>query len=151
MSRLLAVDLGERRIGLAYADERDGIVRPLATIRRGSAERDAAVIGRIVAEHRVDTLVVGLPSNMDGSEGAQAVLTRDWAAAMAARLGLPVCWRDERLTSVFAEAALGPPARGRTGGPPSKAASARRRAAVDREAARRILQAELDARTGVHK
>ena len=151
MSRLLAVDLGERRIGLAFADELDGIVRPLATIRRGSAERDADVIGRIAAEHGVDTIVVGLPSNMDGSEGSQAMLTRDWAAKMSTKLDLPVCWRDERLTSIASEAALGPPARGRSGGPPSRAANARRRAQVDREAARRILQAELDARAGVRR
>jgi putative Holliday junction resolvase len=149
VSRLLAVDLGERRIGLAVGDERDGLVRPLPTIRRGDLERDAAVLGRLVAEHHADTLLVGLPRNMDGSEGAQAAATRRWATGISAILGLPLCWRDERLTSVAAEAALGPPPRGRSGGPPSRAATARRRAAVDREAARRILQAELDARAGL--
>jgi putative Holliday junction resolvase len=92
--------------------------------------------------------VVGYPLDMDGHEGAQARVTREWAEAVAARLALPLALRDERLSSVAAEAALGAPSRGRAGGPPSPAARDRRRAAIDREAARRILQAELDARSG---
>ncbi|MGZ6261025.1 MAG: Holliday junction resolvase RuvX, partial [Candidatus Limnocylindrales bacterium] len=76
----------------------------------------------------------------------QALATRSWAEAIGALTGLPVTLRDERLTSVTAEANLGRVRRGRSGGPPSRAALARRRGAVDREAARLILQAELDAR-----
>ena len=148
MSRLLGIDLGERRIGIAIGDEADGAARALTTIRRRDPERDAAVIGRIVREHAVDALVVGLPRNMDGSEGTQAVATRTWAATISAALGLPVYWRDERLTTEHAEANLGRTPRGRSGGPPSRGALERRRAAVDREAARLILQAELDDRQG---
>ena len=70
MTRLLGIDLGERRIGLAIADTDTGVVRPLSTIRRADPERDAATLGRVAAEQRVDELVVGLPLNMDGSEGS---------------------------------------------------------------------------------
>ncbi|HET7676662.1 MAG TPA: Holliday junction resolvase RuvX [Candidatus Limnocylindrales bacterium] len=151
-ARLLGVDLGERRIGLAVADLDDGTghtgARSLAVLRRGSLEQDVTRIARLVDEQGVTGLVVGLPRNMDGSEGAQAAATREWAAQVAARLALPLAWRDERLTSEAAEASLPRTRRGRAGGPPSAAARGRRRAAVDREAARLILQAELDARSG---
>lgn len=146
MSRLLGIDLGTRRIGLALADTDTAAVRPLATLRRGSPERDISLLARLIEEQAVDELVVGLPRNMDGSEGQQAADTRAWAEQVAAQLGRPVYWRDERLTSELAEARLGRLRRGRSGGPPSPAARAAHRAGIDREAARLILQAELDAR-----
>jgi len=146
MSRLLAVDLGERRIGLAIADTASGSVRPLATIRRSDTDRDGRSIGRLAAEQRADELVVGLPLNMDGTEGPQAEATRAWAAAVTELVGLPLAWRDERLTSEQAELRAGPAGRGRSGGPPSPAARAAYRARIDRLAAAAIAQAELDAR-----
>ncbi len=149
MTRLLGIDLGERRIGLAVGDTETGLARGLSILARGTLERDAAALTRLTAEQHVDELVVGLPRNMDGTEGAQAQATRAWVAAMAARLELPMVLRDERLTSVAAEAHLGRLRRGSSGGPPSRTALARRREAVDREAARRIVQAELDARAGL--
>ena len=149
MSRLLGIDLGERRIGLAVGDEATGIARGLGTIARGSLDRDATTIGRLASEHGAAGLVIGLPLRLDGAEGPQAAATRAWGTALGARLGLAVFWRDERLTSVAAEEELGRPPRGRSGGPPSRAALGRRRAAIDREAARLILQAELDDRARV--
>ena len=149
MTRLLGVDLGTRRIGLAVADFAVGSVpsiRPLATIRRTTPARDAAAIASVVGEQRIDEVVVGLPFNMDGSEGEMADRTRQWATATLAPLGLPVCWRDERLTTEQALQRLPPPRRGRAGGPPSAGQRHAHRAAIDREAAARILQAELDAR-----
>lgn len=146
MTRLLGIDLGERRIGLALGDPDTGSVRLLTTLARRDPEHDAATIARIAAEQRAGELVVGLPRNMDGSEGPQAAATRLWGDALAARIGLPLTWRDERLTSVTAEARLGRPPRGRSGGPPSPAARARRRGQVDQEAAALIVQAELDRR-----
>lgn len=146
MSRLLGIDLGTRRIGLALADTDTAELRPLATLRRGSPERDVALLGRLIEEQDVDELVIGLPRNMDGSEGQQAADTRAWADDVAVRLDRPICWRDERLSSERAEARLGRLRRGRSGGPPSPAARAAHRAGIDREAARLILQAELDAR-----
>ena len=146
MTRLLGIDLGERRIGLAIADTDTGVVRPLSTIRRADPERDATTLGRIATEQRVDELVIGLPLNMDSSEGAQAVATREWAALVAVALRLPLAWRDERLTSEAAERRVGAARRGRSGGPPSSSSRNAQRARVDREAAAAIAQAELDAR-----
>ena len=147
MSRLLAIDVGERRIGLALADTDTGSVKALATIRRADAARDAATITRLAREQSVAELVVGLPLNADGSEGEQVRRTREWAASIEAAVGLPICWRDERLTSKRAETLAGKPARGRSGGPPSPAARAAYRARIDRLAAADIAQAELDARS----
>lgn len=147
MSRLLGIDLGERRIGLAIADGDGGHARPLATIRRGrTTAEDGAALARIVAEQGVAELVVGLPLEASGTEGPQARLSREWAAAIGPILGLPVALRDERLTSHLAEGRLGPMKRGRSGGPPTVAQREAYRARVDREAAAIILQDELDAR-----
>lgn len=145
MTRLLGIDLGERRIGIAIAE--DGPARSLATIRRGAtATDDAAAIAALVRAHAIDELVVGLPLDMAGGEGPQAVATRAWAVAVAPTLGLPVALRDERLSSHVAETRVGPMPRGRSGGPPTAAQRERYRARVDREAAAVILQDELDAR-----
>jgi len=149
VTRLLGIDLGQRRIGLAVGDTETGAARGLATIARGDAERDTATLARLAREQRVDEFVLGLPRNADGSEGPQALVTRAWAADVLAGLRLPVAFRDEYLTSDAAEGNLGRMPRGRAGGPPSRVALERRRGALDREAARLILQAELDVRRGV--
>ena len=146
MTRLLGVDLGERRIGLAVGDSETGSVRPLSTISRADPARDATTLGRVCDEQRIDELVVGLPLNMDGTEGAQAASTREWAAQVQPLFSRKIAWRDERLTSVGAEARIGRPARGRAGGPPSSSSRNAHRARIDREAAAAIVQAELDAR-----
>ena len=148
MTRLLGIDLGTRRIGLAVADTASGRITGLATIRRGDAARDQRTLAAVVGEQRIDELVLGLPFNLDGSEGAQAFETRRWSEQVLEHLSLPVSLRDERLTSERAERRLGTPARGSSGGPPSPAARAARRRTVDREAAVLILQSELDARAG---
>jgi putative holliday junction resolvase len=149
MIRLLGIDLGARRIGLAVGDSATGSSRALATVHREDAAADARRIGRIVAEQQVDEVVVGLPLNMDGSEGPQASETRAWAAEVGPALGVPLRWRDERMTSMAAEAALGPPRRGRSGGPPSASARNTRRAVVDRDAARLLVDAELRERAAL--
>lgn len=146
MTRLLGVDLGERRIGLAVADSDSRAVRPLATIRRADPTRDARTISRVCEEQRIDEVVVGLPLNMDGSEGQQAAETRAWAASVATVINRVIVWRDERLSSEHAEGRMEPPSRGRAGGPPSAASRASRRARIDRESAAAIVQAELDTR-----
>ncbi|HET7029553.1 MAG TPA: Holliday junction resolvase RuvX [Candidatus Limnocylindrales bacterium] len=148
MSRLLGLDLGERRIGVAVADL-DGRAVPLTTLRRGAnVGADAAAIGRLLTEQRAEAIVVGLPLEAAGQEGPQARLTRDWVDAIAPLLAVPMGYRDERLTSHLAEQRLGPMKRGRGGGPPSRTQRDAWRARVDREAAAIILQDELDARAG---
>lgn len=149
VSRVLGIDLGSKRIGLAVADAGVGIARPLATVNRGSTlDADADAIGRVCREQGVTELVVGLPVEARGSEGGMAVAARAWAEALAARLGLPAVMRDERLSSFEAEGRLGRMPRGRSGGPPSRTQRNAFRAQIDREAASVILQDELDARRG---
>jgi putative pre-16S rRNA nuclease len=149
LSRLLGIDLGARRIGLAAGDSKSGASRPLATIRRDTPEADAERIRRILTEQQIDEIVLGLPLNMDGTEGAQAIATREWAAAVEPILSAPIRWRDERLTSVRSEAERGPARRGSSGGPPSPAARRERRASVDRDAARLLVDMEIRERAGV--
>ena len=143
---LLGLDLGGRRIGVAIAEDATG-ARPLTTLPRGrTIEQDVELIGQLAGRHAVTELVVGLPLDMRGGEGHQAALTRDWADAVAAALGLPLTLRDERLTSHVAETRIGAPKRGSGGGAPSRTKRNAQRARVDREAAAIILQDELDAR-----
>ncbi len=147
MSTILGIDLGERRIGLALAEGDGGGAMPLSTLRRAATtEQDADGIERVIAEHRVAEIVVGLPLEASGAEGPQASITRAWVDAIAPHLPVPMTFRDERLTSHLAQERLGPMKRGRSGGPPSKVQRDAYRARVDREAATIILQDELDAR-----
>ena len=147
--RLLGIDLGDRRIGLAAGATESGIARGLDTVPRSSEGADLVRLRGLVEKHHIEGIVLGLPRNADGSEGPQAEATRAWAKAVIGPLAVPFVYRDERYSSQDAEANLGRAKRGRSGGPPSPAARERRRRSVDREAARIILQAELDARREV--
>lgn len=147
MTRLLAVDLGTRRVGLAIGDSDDFGGRPLATVtRRRTTAADAEVLATIVRTNAIDEVIVGLPLDMDGGEGAMAADARAWATALAQHLGLPVRLRDERLSSHVAETRVGSPRRGSAGGPPGRVRRAAHRARIDREAAAVILEDELAAR-----
>jgi putative Holliday junction resolvase len=147
--RILGIDLGDRRIGLAIA-EGDGLsARALATVNRAASKApvdDARTLARFVSEQGIAELVVGLPLEASGAHGTMAAAAATWASAVAECLGLPVTMRDERLSSHLAESRLGPMPRGRSGGPPSRTQRDRYREKVDREAAAIILQDELDAR-----
>jgi len=148
--RLLGIDLGEKRIGVALGNVETRSAAPLLTLRRArTIDGDARVLARLATDQRAECLVVGLPLNTDGSEGPQATVTREWAVAVAAATGLPLRFRDERLSSVRAEERIGGPARGRSGGPPSAPQRDAHRARIDREAAALILQDELDATAGL--
>jgi len=144
--RIVGIDLGERRIGIAIADVATRTASPYTTLSRGKTiADDIATLSSLAAEQGAEALVVGLPLNMDGSEGPQAARTREWADAVSAACGLTLTYRDERLTSERAERRIGPAGRGRSGGPPTGAQREAYRARVDREAAALILQDELDA------
>lgn len=146
MTKLIGLDVGDRRVGVAVSDAAGLGVRPLATFRRVNIEVDAGLVARLAAEHRATEVVVGLPLDADGTEGEQARRTRAWGAGIAERTGLRLAWRDERFTTEAAEARQPRLRRERATGQPTRAAIRRRRASVDREAAASILQAELDAR-----
>ena len=149
MTGILGVDLGERRIGIALADDETGFAIPLTTLRRArDPAKDAAALQGLIEAYEIVELVVGLPLEAAGQEGSQAAITRTWTEAIGTLLAVRVTLRDERLTSHLAETRLGPMKRGRSGGPPSKTQRDAYRARVDREAAAIILQDELDTRAG---
>jgi len=136
--RFLGVDLGRARIGLALADDVLRTARPLRTIARRTDAATLAEIGRAAREFEVDRAVVGLPLNMDGSEGEAARTARGFAAKLAIALSIPVELFDERLSTFEAETRL------RDRGFSAKD----RRARVDAEAAAVILQGWLDRSDG---
>jgi putative holliday junction resolvase len=151
VTRILGLDVGDRRIGVALAD-RDGRALPLTTIQRSAdPSRDSAALRRLVDEHDVDEIVVGLPIDMSGGEGSQAARTREWVDTVLHAGIAPVRYRDERLSSHRAEERVGPMKRGRSGGPPTRAQREAWRSRIDREAAAIILQDELDARAAARQ
>ena len=101
--RYLAVDLGDKRTGLAAGDDVVRLVQPVEVIQvpRGPALVDVLV--RAVDRHGPDALVIGLPLNMDGSEGPAARAVREFGARLAERTRLPLHFQDERLTSFEAD------------------------------------------------
>lgn len=101
--RYLSLDPGDRRIGVAISDASGMIARPLEVFTRTSRECDQRHIRELIAQHKVESLVVGLPLNMDGSEGHQAAWVRDYTTALQATLEIPVLYWDERLTTREAE------------------------------------------------
>jgi putative holliday junction resolvase len=101
--RYLALDVGDRRIGLAVGDDAHGLVRPLRTLVRRSLERDVESLRAIAAKEAVGTLVIGLPLTLGGDEAHQAHRVRRFAES-AADLGLPIKLYDERHTT--SEAAI---------------------------------------------
>jgi putative Holliday junction resolvase len=101
MARILGLDVGDRRIGLALSDPTGFLASPLGIYVRRNQIEDTAYIMAVVQEHEVERVVIGLPCNMNGSEGPQAGKTREFARALAAA-GLDVELWDERLTTVEA-------------------------------------------------
>jgi putative pre-16S rRNA nuclease len=99
--RYLALDVGDRRIGLAVGDRGGGVARQLPTLRRHSVDRDIEAIGGIARREEVTALLIGLPLTLRGEEGPQALRVRGFAEACA-RLGLPVELYDERNTTAEA-------------------------------------------------
>ena len=100
--RYLALDVGDRRIGLAVGDDTHGLSRPLRTLVRRSVVKDLAELERLAHAEQIDALVIGLPLTLRGEEGHQAERVRRFATA-AEKLGLPVRFYDERHTSSEAQ------------------------------------------------
>jgi putative Holliday junction resolvase len=131
---LIGLDLGTKTIGVAVSDARRSLATPLETLKRGKFTADAAALGAIAAGRGACGFVLGLPRNMDGSEGPRAQASRAFARNLVRALGLPAALWDERLSTVAVEKAL------------IAADSSRKRRAevVDRMAAAHILQGALD-------
>jgi putative Holliday junction resolvase len=108
MPRHLGIDYGDKRIGLAIGDPESEIVSPLKPLSaEGESRADAELICRVADDYDVAEFVVGLPLNMDGTEGEQAKLTRRFARVLEDYSGRPVHLFDERLTSFAADELLG--------------------------------------------
>jgi putative holliday junction resolvase len=103
---LLALDVSKRRIGLAGTDHERRLATPLATFERAGARRDLERLQRLVRERHAVGLVLGLPLNMDGSEGPMARTARAEAAFIASDLALPALLQDERLSTFAVEDAI---------------------------------------------
>src|SRR5580698_11428730 len=97
--RLLGLDLGEKTIGVALSDRLLMVATPMETLKRGKFPADAARLDNIISEQGVGGLVVGLPLNMDGSDGPSAQSARAFARNWVARSPLPVVMQDERLST----------------------------------------------------
>lgn len=104
--RYLCIDLGDVRTGLASGDDITRIVQPLTVIEERDESRRMDKVTAAIEAHGPDRLVVGLPLNMDDSEGPRAVAARVFGDALAARTGLPVAFHDERLSSFEADESL---------------------------------------------
>jgi putative Holliday junction resolvase len=145
--RLLGVDLGDRRLGVAIGDPETGEVRPLATLRRAPRPvDDARRLARLAAEQGAGAVVVGLPLEADGREGHQAERTRRWVEAVAPALALPIRLVDERWSTERAMERVGRLRRGPSGGPPGPSRRRGFRARLDREAAAVIVAEALEGR-----
>ena len=135
MSRLLGLDHGKRRIGVAVADSETGMAFARQAIQRRNLDRDLALVRELCTAEGVDQVVIGLPLNMDGSAGPQANEARAFGERLAAP-GLEVVYEDERLSSWEAAQRLADAGRH----------PARTSGELDSAAARLILQQYLDAR-----
>jgi putative Holliday junction resolvase len=133
-ARLLGLDLGTKTIGLALSDVTRSIATPYHTLRRTKFTEDAKAIKAAIAEHEVGALVLGLPINLDGTEGPRAQSTRAFARNLAARVDVPILFWDERLSTQAVERHL----------IEADASRKRRAEVIDRMAAAYILQGALD-------
>jgi putative Holliday junction resolvase len=138
--RVIGIDFGERRIGVAVSDPSGTLARPLKTIARGASDADAietlhTTIAQLASEDEVGSVVVGLPAHLDGTPSPQTARVSNMVAQLAARLDVPVFTQDERLSSREAEQRLSV----------REKDWRKRKAKLDAAAAAVILQDYLDA------
>ena len=131
---LIGLDLGSKTIGVAASDPDRRIAAPVETISRQRFNLDAQRILELAGERRAAGFVLGLPINMDGSEGPRAQATRAFARNLARLTELPIALWDERLSTVAVERAL----------IAADASRAKRKSVIDQHAAAYILQGALD-------
>lgn len=134
MGALAGLDLGTKTIGVAVSDSLRSVASPLKVIKRRKFTLDAEDLLKIVAERSLTGLILGLPRNMDGSEGPRAQSTRAFARNLSRLTDLPIGFWDERLSTVAAERAL----------LEADTSRARRAEVIDQVAAGYILQGALD-------
>lgn len=134
MTALMGLDLGEKTIGVAVSDTFRSVSTPLETVRRKKFSVDAERLLTLIAERNIAGVVLGLPRNMDGSEGPRCQSTRAFARNLARLTDVPITFWDERLSTVAAERAL----------LEADTSRKRRSEVIDHVAAGYILQGMLD-------
>ena len=132
--RIMALDVGSKRIGVALSDPLKITAQGLQTFQRTVLEEDIKGLWQLIDEHEVSQLVVGLPKNMDGSIGFKAEEVQKFIADLTAERKIEVIWIDERLTTVSAERVL----------LEADVSRAKRKKVIDKMAAVVILQSYLD-------
>jgi putative holliday junction resolvase len=133
-ARLLGLDVGTKTVGMALSDVSRSVATPFDTIRRTKFTADAKTIREVVEKNQIGALVIGLPLNLDGSEGPRAQSTRAFARNLAAHVMVPIVFWDERLSTAAVERQL----------IEADASRKRRAEVVDRMAAAYILQGVLE-------
>lgn len=136
--RVLGLDVGDRRIGVALSDSLGLTAQQLTVLERRSSAADAQAVERLMAQHQAERLVVGLPLTMAGAQGPQAAKVVAFVETLRRRLDVPIHWIDERLTTVQGQRALRA----------TKTSRRKRRQVIDQVAAQLILQHFLDAQRG---
>jgi putative holliday junction resolvase len=137
--RCMGVDYGSRRVGCAISDELGMVASPLTTLDVTGLRDAIEQVADLCARREAGRVIVGLPLNMNGSEGAMAALTREFAARLQARTGVAVFLVDERFSSKMAENVLIEADMSRRG----------RKGVIDRMAAQIVLQSYLDGMPGI--
>lgn len=134
MARKMGLDLGNVNIGIAFSDPLGMFASGFINYRRQTLDKDLRYIADLAVEKQVDTIVVGLPKNMDGSDGERVQFTYDFCAELKKFTDLPIVYQDERLTTVSAEKLL----------ISADVRREKRKTVIDEVAASIILQSYLD-------
>ena len=132
-TKILAIDYGTKRIGLAVSDPMGITAQPVGVLNRKGKKTDIPLIGKVIKEKEVERIVIGLPLNMNGSEGKLCGEVKKFGERLEREFGLPVVYQDERLTTAQAEKVL----------LMGDASRQKRRGVIDQMAAQLILQKYL--------
>ena len=139
--RFLGFDVGEKTIGLALSDTKRTIATPFQVILRTQWKKDADTLLKLIKEHHILGIIVGLPLNMNGSEGPRCQSIRQFVANLLSLIDLPICLWDERLSTIAVTRTL----------LEADLSRSKRKKVVDKMAAAYILQGFLDGFSRVHK
>lgn len=134
--RVIGLDVGEKRIGIALSDEMGWTANPHSVLNRTNLDDDLQNIIKLCTDNEVDKIVVGLPKNMDGTIGPKAIEVQEFAEILCDRAGLPIIFCDERLSTVSAEKML----------IAADVSRQKRKKVIDKIAAVHILQLYLDSK-----
>jgi len=140
-ARLIGLDVGTKTIGMALSDLTRSVATPRDTIRRTKFTQDVEQLRKVIEENQVSAIVIGLPINMDGSEGPRSQSSRAFAHNLSQHVDLPIVFWDERLSTVAAERTL----------LEADASRKRRAEVIDKMAAAFILQGALDRLANIPK